>query len=87
MYLLWVKPCARLNTFINYTLHNSQYTPDANGNLCAHSKSGISFPPLLWNSCNQTPLAFKARFSGGSDSYCQTLRLGSLTLGSELSLL
>ena len=45
MYFLWVKPCARLNTFINYTLHNSQYAPDANGNLCAHSKSGISVSP------------------------------------------
>ena len=32
-------------TLINYSLHNSQYTPDANGNLCTHSKSGISVSP------------------------------------------
>ena len=45
------------------------------------------FPPVLWNSCDQTLLAFKARFTGGSSSRCQTPRLGSLTWGSELSLL
>ena len=45
------------------------------------------FPPVLWNPCDQNPLAFKARFSGGSSSHCQTPRLGSLTQGSELSLL
>lgn len=48
MYFLWVKPCVRLNTFINYTLHNSQYTPDANGNLCPHSKSGIPVMKPHW---------------------------------------
>ena len=45
------------------------------------------FPPVLWSSCNQTPLAFTARFSQGSSSRCQTLSLGSLTWGSKLSLL
>ena len=45
------------------------------------------FPSVLWNSCNQTPLAFKARFSGGSSSHWQTPSLWSLTWGSELSLL
>ena len=45
------------------------------------------FPAVLWNSCGQTPLAFKARFSGNSFSCFQTPRLGSLTCGSELSLL
>ena len=30
------------------------------------------FPPVLWNSCSQSPLAFKARFSGGFSSSCQT---------------
>ena len=46
----------------------------------------LLFPPVLWNSCDQTPLAFKARFSVGSSSHCQTPRLGSLMWGSELSL-
>ena len=45
------------------------------------------FPPVLWNSFDQTLLAFKARCSGGSSFQCQTPRLGSLTWGSELSLL
>ena len=43
-------------------------------------------PPVLWNCQDQTPLAFKARFSGGFSSYCQIPRLGNLTWGSELSL-
>ena len=34
------------------------------------------FPPFLWNSCNQAPLAFKAKCSGGSSSPCQTPGLG-----------
>ena len=45
------------------------------------------FPPVLWNSCNQASLAFKARFSGASSSCCQTSRQGSLTWGSIFSLL
>ena len=53
--------------------------------LCVPSKSGL-FPPILWKSCNQIPLAFKVRFSGNSFSCCQTLTLGSLTWGSESSL-
>ena len=44
------------------------------------SSSPVEF---LW----QTPVAFKARFSGGSSSHCQTPRLGSLMWVSELSLL
>ena len=42
---------------------------------------------FLWNSCDQTLLAFKARFSGGSSSHCQTPRQGNLMWCSELSLL
>lgn len=34
------------------------------------------FLPIPWNSCNQAPLAFKARWSGGSFG-CQILRLGA----------
>lgn len=45
------------------------------------------YSPVLWNSCNQTLMFFKARFSGGSSSCCQTLWLGRLRWGSELSLL
>ena len=45
------------------------------------------FPLILWNSYDQTLLAFKVRFSGGSSSPCQTPRFGSLTWGSALSLL
>ena len=59
-----------------------------------HTRVGVSpprveslSPPVLWKSCDQTQLAFKARFSGDSSSCCQTPRLGSLTWGSELSLL
>ena len=45
------------------------------------------FPPVLWDSSDQTPLVFKARFSRGSSSHCQAPMLESLTWGSELSLL
>ena len=45
------------------------------------------FPPVLWSSCTRALLAFKAKCSGGSSSRGQTLRLGSLTWGSGLSLL
>ena len=44
------------------------------------------FLPVLSNSCNQIPLAFKVWFSRNSSSRCQTPRLWSLTLGSEPSL-
>ena len=53
--------------------------------LCVHpSRVDSLFPPVCGS---QTPLAFKARFSGDSSSLCQTPRLGSLRWGSELSLL
>ena len=44
------------------------------------------FPPVLLESCNQIPLAFKVGFSRNSSPHCQTPRLGSLTWGSEPSL-
>ena len=37
------------------------------------------FPPVLWKSYNQIPLAFKVRFPGDSQSLCWIPRLGSLT--------
>ena len=43
------------------------------------------FPLVLWKSCNQIPLAFKVRFPGDSQSFCQIPRLGSLTWGWEPS--
>ena len=45
------------------------------------------FPPVLWSSCAQGPVAFNARCSGGSFSDCQIPRSGDLKWGSELSLL
>ena len=56
-------------------------------NLVYPPRVEFLFPPVLWNSCDQTPLAFKGRFSGTSSSHCQTPGLGSLIWGSELSLL
>ena len=50
-------------------------------------RMGSPFPPVLWSSCAQAPLAFSARCSGGSFSQCQIPRRGDLTWGSELSLL
>ena len=44
------------------------------------------FPPVLSKSCNQIPLAFKVWFCRYSSSCSWTLRLGSLTWGSEPSL-
>ena len=44
------------------------------------------FPPILSESCNQIPLAFKVWFSRNSSSRFWTPRLGSLTWGSEPSL-
>ena len=45
------------------------------------------YPSVMWNSCSQSPLAFKTRYSGGSSSQCHNSILGSLTWGWELSLL
>ena len=44
------------------------------------------FCPVLWRPCTQVSLAFKAKCFGDSSSQCQTVRLGSLTWGSGLSL-
>ena len=55
---------------------------------CVHPpRVGFLFPLVLWNSCDQTLMNFRTRFSGDSSSHCQTHRLGSLMWGSELSLL
>ena len=50
-------------------------------------RMGSPFPPVLWSSCTQAPLAFNARCSGGSFSQCQISKCGGLMWGSELSLL
>ena len=52
--------------------------------LCTHALIESLFPPILWSSCTQAPLVFKAKYSGGSSSQCQTPRQGSLTWSSEL---
>ena len=43
------------------------------------------FHPVLWNSCNQIPLAFKVRFPRDSQSLCHIPRLGSMMWCPELS--
>ena len=43
------------------------------------------FPPVLWKTYNQIPLALKARFPGDSQSLCWIPRLRILTWGSEPS--
>lgn len=45
------------------------------------------FTQGLWSYCTQDPLVFRAKCSGRSSSWCQTLMLGNLVWGSELSLL
>ena len=44
-----------------------------------------SVSPVLFEYCNQIPLASKVKFPGDSQSLCQIPRLGSLTQGSEPS--
>ena len=60
--------------------------PGAHKTLCVPSGVKFLFPPVLWKSCNQIPLAFKARLSGDSSSHFWTPSLGILMWGSELSL-
>ena len=50
-------------------------------------RMGPLFPPVLWSSCAQAPLAFNARCSRGSFSQCQIPAGEGLLWGSELSLL
>ena len=50
-------------------------------------RMGSPFPPVLWSSCSQAPLAFNARCSRGSFSQCQIPAHEGLMWGSELSLL
>ena len=53
--------------------------------VCALPRLESLFPPVLWKSCNQIPLAFKVWYPGDSQSLYQIPRLGSLTWGSEPS--
>ena len=50
--------------------------------LCALQES---VSPILCKFCNQIPLASKVKFHGGSQSLCQTPRLGNLSWVAELS--
>ena len=44
----------------------------------------VSVSPVLWNFCNQIPLAFKVKFHVGSQALCQVPRLGNLLWALEL---
>ena len=50
-------------------------------------RMGSPFPPVLWSSCTQAPLAFNARSSRSSFYHCQIPTGESFMWGSELSLL
>ena len=52
--------------------------------VCALQQWGLCFP-VMWESCNQSLLAFTVRFPGDSQSLCQLPRLGRLTWGLEPS--
>ena len=52
--------------------------------FCALHERSL-FPQVLRKSYNQTPLAFKVRFPGDSQSLCLIPKLGNLTWGSEPS--
>ena len=57
------------------------------GSLCTQDfvcalKESVS--PVLWDFFNQIPLAFKVKFSVGSQSLCQIPRLGNLLWALEL---
>ena len=45
-----------------------------------------SVSPVLWKFCNQTPLASKVKFTGGSQSFCWIPRLANLLWVLELYL-
>ena len=53
------------------------------GFVCALQDCSL-FPPGLWKSCNQIPLAFKVRFPRDSQSLCHIPKLGILTWASQL---
>ena len=53
--------------------------------VCASQEFSLCFPPVLWKSYNQIPLAFKVRFPGNSQFLCRIFKLRSLTWGSEPS--
>ena len=73
-----------------------RFDPDSHGDfalpwdpvhmkVCVHLlRMGSPFPPVLWSSCAQAPLAFNARCSRGSFSQCQISTCGSLMWGRTL---
>ena len=76
------------NLFFFFLISESLLCPWAQcvqGLVCTLQEWSIS--PVLWYSCNQAPLVFKATWSGGYSSLFWTPRLRSLAWGSELSLL
>ena len=75
-----------------------RFDPDSYGDFALHwdpvhvkvcvclLRMGSPFPPVLWSSCAQAPLAFNARCSRGSSSQCQIPAREGLMWGSELPL-
>lgn len=64
----------RLTDFFWFPLHVT---------VCVHSiRVMFLFSLVLWSSYTQAQLAFKAKCSEGFSSWCQTLRLWTLTWGS-----
>ena len=51
--------------------------------FCLYPPKSVS--PVLWQFCNQIPLASKVKFPGGSQFLCQIPRLGNLLRVLELS--
>ena len=46
--------------------------------VCTFQGWGLNFPPVLWISCTQAPLALNTKCSRGSFSQCQIPRYGDL---------
>lgn len=55
--------------------------PGASETWCRFQEWSLSFPSVLWGSCNSAPLVLKAQCSGGSSSWCQTPPAGEPDVG------
>ena len=62
------------------------WVPEHTKSCVCPPRKEFLFLPVLWGSCHQVLLAFKAKCSGRSLPWCQDPRLWSLTWNSELSL-
>ena len=79
---LWYEQVSLIQSLLRWQL----FSP---GSRCAHDlvctppRGEFLVPPDLWNSCDQIPLAFKARFSGGFSTGYQILRLWGAWCGAQ----